>query len=543
MMKSLLFSKEVCNLEMIIAYYLRLYDVNFTSYNLKETIDSNINGPSLLTIKDVLFDYGIESVVIRKGRYSFTDFEIPFICLIQKEDWSKPAFTIVTSNDNGAIEYLDPLRNELVSIDLISFETIDKEVLMLLNAEHKKHETNYKQNRIKEKSANIISKIPIYYFVAVILVIFSGMFLGSNPYSWILPFFIITSVVGLFISLLLVWYEIDAHNPFIKEVCGGQGRKKNCDAVLSSSNAKFLGVSWGVWGFTYFASQFISMILFGQHSLYLYLWANISLITILYIPFSLYFQSKIVQQWCPLCLSVLGVILFNAIASFFYLINYSGVEPNQIQSLIHITTLGLIFLLVTYYAVPILKQARERNNYAKRWKKLYYNPEIFQALLDKSEKIHIATDGLGIVIGNPNAQNEIIKVCNPYCGPCSKAHPELEYIIKTNADVKIRIIFTASGDEDDLKTAPVQHLLAIQQKHGRDVTHQALDDWYLADKKDYEAFAQKYPMNGELKQQTEKIQAMRDWCNLMKIRVTPTIYINGAELPDSYSIKDVKNFF
>ena len=29
----------------------------------------------------------------------------------------------------------------------------------------------------------------------------------------------------------------------------------------------------------------------------------------------------------------------------------------------------------------------------------------------------------------------------------------------------------------------------------------ALDDWYLAPKKDYEVFAEKYPMNGELKMQ------------------------------------------
>lgn len=150
---------------------------------------------------------------------------------------------------------------------------------------------------------------------------------------------------------------------------------------------------------------------------------------------------------------------------------------------------------------------------------------------------------MGIVVGNPNAQNEIIKVCNPYCGPCAKAHPELEQILKQNADVKVRIIFTASGEEDDLKTAPVQHLLAIQEKYGMDVVNQALDDWYLADKKDYETFAQKYPMNGELIQQKEKIYAMRDWCDAMKIRATPTIFINGAELPDIYRISELKNFY
>lgn len=72
---------------------------------------------------------------------------------------------------------------------------------------------------------------------------------------------------------------------------------------------------------------------------------------------------------------------------------------------------------------------------------------------------------------------------------------------------------------------------------------QAAKGWYLADKKDYEAFAQKYPMNGELKQQKDKIIAMREWCNVMKIRSTPTIYVNGQELPNSYRIAELKNFF
>jgi len=357
-----------------------------------------------------------------------------------------------------------------------------------MDPEYKKDELNYKENRSNELSQIVISKTPIYAFVLVLLMTFFSMIFDSNSLHWSSPFFLITSTIGLFISLLLVWHEVDAHNPFIKEVCGGQGKKMSCDAVLSSSGATFLGISWTVWGFAYFATQFLSMLLFTHQSSYIYVWVVISIIAILYIPFSLYYQFQEVKQWCPLCLSVLGVILANAIASIFILY-FSDFAIDSINTVIHIFTVGIIFLVGTYYVIPLLKQARESKSYAKRWKKLRYNPEIFQALLDKSEKIHVATEGLGIVVGNPNAQNEIIKVCNPYCGPCSKAHPELEQIIKNNADVKVRVIFTASGEDDDIKTAPVQHLLAIQEKYGMDKVHQALDDWYLAEKKDYETFA------------------------------------------------------
>jgi len=175
--------------------------------------------------------------------------------------------------------------------------------------------------------------------------------------------------------------------------------------------------------------------------------------------------------------------------------------------------------------------------------KLHGHPDVFRSLLQRSNRVTVSPEGLGIEIGKPEAQNEIIKVCNPYCGPCSEAHPQLDHIVRSNPDVKLRIIFTASGEENDMRTAPVAHLLAVQEKFGRDRVQQALDDWYLAPQKDYGAFAAKYPMDDALEQQRGRIRAMSDWCDAMKIRATPTLFVNGYELPESYSTAELKNFF
>ena len=89
-------------------------------------------------------------------------------------------------------------------------------------------------------------------------------------------------------------------------------------------------------------------------------------------------------------------------------------------------------------------------------------------------------------------------MCNPYCGPCAKAHPVLDEIVHNNKNVKLKLIFTASNDKDDVRGIAARHLLAINEKQDAYRTQQALDDWYLAPKKDYEVFATKYPMNGEI---------------------------------------------
>jgi len=57
----------------------------------------------------------------------------------------------------------------------------------------------------------------------------------------------------------------------------------------------------------------------------------------------------------------------------------------------------------------------------------------------------------------------------------------------------------------------------------------------------YESLAAKYPMNGKLKQQDAKIEAMRKWCDGAEIIFTPTIFVNGHRLPENYNVEELKN--
>lgn len=518
-------------------------DVKHTNYRLWSDIENHVDYPSLLTVKDTLGNYGIDSAAVRKGNLSYADFETPFICSIQHETWPMPAFTLVTQCDAETIGYFDPTSDKLVKCALKDFEKIDKEVLLLLDAEDKKDEPGYHHNRITERNNKILSVFP---FIVLFLLISFSVFsqLAYTATTWLSSYFTITSTLGLAISCLLVWHSVDDHNPFLKEVCGGQGRKINCNAVLSSKGASFLGTDWSAWGFSFFLTSFLCNIFISGQAPMIAFWAAVNIIASLFIPYSIYYQAVVVKQWCPLCLGILAVLLVNLGGAALFLMR----EPNpwaqvaEYRSVI-VILLGLLVWTLTMIAIPLIREARDSKNYETRWKKLKYHPDIFHSFLEKSNKIPAPPDDLGIVVGNPDASLEIIKVCNPYCGPCSKAHPELDRLVKNNANVKIRIIFTATGDGDDRRTLPVSHLLAIHAMSGAQKVRQALDDWYMASQKNYEQFSAQYPVNGELAQQQHKIHAMRDWCNAMKIRATPTIFINGYELPETYRVTDLKNFF
>lgn len=533
------------NLFMVCDFLLDKLKINYSKDNIYNSLEDHIEYPSILSLKDVLSIYGIESVAIRKGEYNYADFETPFICSIQKEGWMQPNFTVITYAEDDGIEYLEPLTNSLQRISIEEFEKIDKNIILLVETSSAKDEPNVETNRAKENARKISKRIPIYLtaFALVISVGFSS-FPPFGIQSGISIGYILSSLIGLVVSCLLLWHEIDAHNPFLKEVCGGNAKKMNCNAVLTSSKASFFGLSWSIWGFAYFATFFVTQILFPTNISFIVLWSTLSIIAAPYIVFSIYYQWNVVKQWCPLCIAIQAVFAINVFIAVLFITSGSYSILNIYPySVITTLLLGSFFLYSTHTVIPIFKSANDSKSYEKKWKKLRYNPEIFKTLLNKGEIVNYSAEDLGIIVGNPSASNEIIKVCNPYCVPCAKAHPELEDIVQSNPDVKVRIIFTASGEEEDIKTQPVAHLFAIQEKLGPEVVHAALDEWYMAPNKDYEVFAKKYPMNGELKLQTEKIQAMRDWCNNMKIRVTPTIYINGAELPDGYHISELNNFF
>lgn len=62
-----------------------------------------------------------------------------------------------------------------------------------------------------------------------------------------------------------------------------------------------------------------------------------------------------------------------------------------------------------------------------------------------------------------------------------------------------------------------------------------MNEWYLADKKDYQIFSAKYPLKGEIKEQEAEIEKMKDWCDKAEIVFTPTIYVNGHRLQEKYN--------
>lgn len=439
-------------------------------------------------------EYNIGSKAIRKGDFSYNDVELPYIYAIHQEDWLGTVFTVASK---AQVENLVPLED---------FEKIDKCILLLLDGEQAKEEPDYLTNRRKENTAKPQSVFPLLFGASFVFI----------PLFYLL--YDVTQEITTWLSLCLL-----------------------CDAVLYSKGGDFLGVDWSVWGVAYFSSFFLLQLFYSEQIEQLTFWPIVSLLACVHIPYSVYYQWRVVKKSFPLCLTVQLVLLLGTIISFSFIKNEALVQWDWYTIGISVL-LGGFFRVIGYFSISLLKQTKGARDYERKWKKQRYNSTVFQALLRGSDPITFPVDRLAAVVCNPHAKHEIIKVCNPYCRSCSKPHPERKQFLRHNPDIKLRIGFKADGEEWAIKTTPATHLLVIQQAHDTEAVHQTLDDQYQVEKKDDEAFAMKYLMNGELKQQQQKkINAIRNWCDSVKIRAASTININGEELPDTYRTHELKN--
>jgi uncharacterized membrane protein len=528
------------NLVNVASCYINQLKVKVSKTTLKESINENPFFPSLYSLSNAFERFNIPHQAVKIDKENLENLTPPYIAYVRAQNTGKD-FVLVTSVTNHEVQYIaENKKTKKVAKDdfLKNFENI----VLQAKPDEKSGEKDFIIHRRKEiTTANKTTAIIAASVLIFGLTLF--FFLHSLPVHFIAgaSVLLFIKMTGLAATVLLLVYEIDKSNAFVKSICTA-GKETNCGAVLQSKASKIFGMSWSEAGFFYFASTFLFLLFpttsFAAKTLVLSL-ANI--LAAPYILFSVYYQWKVVKHWCPLCLTVQAVLaaeLVWSIANFWQHMALS-VLPS-VFSLLPIAYCLLIPITLWYILKPVISKAKEEPVYKAAYKRLLYNPETFNHLLHQQATAPDGYQHIGIEIGNPDAENTIIKVCNPYCGPCGKAHPILDEIIHNNKNIKLKLIFTASNDKDDIRGVAARHLLAINEKYNALQTQQALDDWYLPERKDYEAFAAKYPMNGELIEQEKTIEKMKEWCSDAEISFTPTLFINGHRLPEKYKVEELK---
>jgi len=540
---------------------VKKYKLNITRTTLQKDLTEHPDYPSLLSISDVLTSYRIENVAANISSDEFEQLPLPFIVYI-KTSASQESFGLVESIHENGVELYTTGPGKTQQLSYAEFNKIYRGTALALEVDNNAGELDFAEKRRAEKQTAFFTAITVWLLPFVVLAGSIAAIIQFGISTAIAPvLYLIVSLAGCVAGVLLLVYEIDEYNPALKQICQGNQRV-NCSAVLNSKASRVFGLSWSQLGFTYFLGLLLAQLTSGIVNLpVLQVLSWLSMGAIMYTVFSIYYQWRVVKQWCVLCLTVQALLIVQAvivvIAGYYSL---PGGGTFLVTSLLSVATSMAVALIAVVVAIPAFQKAKLVQGRTSELQRLKHNKEIFDSLLTRQKRIEKSPTGLGITIGNPGAKYKLIKVCNPYCGPCARAHSAIEELVHANPDISVQIIFTATGEEDDFRSKPVAHLMAIEQKKEELLTGKALHDWYMAEKKDYETFAGSYPLNGEVEQQGNKLKAMSEWCKATEIAFTPTFFVslpadgdpdnapgnhasNFYQLPEIYTVNDLKYFF
>lgn len=518
---------------------LQILGVPHTQKYIEDIILSHQDHNSLLAISDTLTKYSIENTAVELTKERID--ELPSTCIVQVTIEKSTLFYVIQNVGESHVSFYDE-KNKLEVYNKVDFQKVWTGICLLFEKTENSKEVGI-ERKLTVKKINII-----LISIASILLIFSTALGLSNAEVYggsIALFYTILyamlKLIGLALGILLLWFEIDQHNPTLQNFCSGGSKKINCNAVLNSEYATLfkgsLNLSLSTIAFSYFIASLLFLFISGFSSASVSLLSLSSFIVAPVVLVSFYYQAFVIKQWCKFCIIIQVVLLTETLISYL-----GGFYKNNIA-------LEELPVLIAFFILPILAWGKLKllfendkliNFYRRRLNKVKNNLDVFESLLIKSRKITTNTEGLGIPLNGNNTKYDIIKVCSPYCGPCATAHPILEALY-ANGKINLQIVFAPNENESHPALKPIKHFLAIDSQKNPAKTQQALDDWYNAEQKDYNVFANKYVMNGELEKQKNKLQAMREWCQKEKIKHTPTVFINGHELPDEYQIEDLRD--
>jgi uncharacterized membrane protein len=510
----------------IIRVLLKELSVPVTDAAIRDSVLSHPYYPSLLCVSESLERWGVDTLALEVVPAGLSQLPRPFLahCPSGGDD----PYRIVKDAGEKDLLCLDGRRRERW-ISLEEFcNSWDGRVLVMEKREES-GETGYSGRWWKEAVRRVGMLLAVLIVLSPVVASY-WKYVGSPVNSWAgrgyFLFLFADSFLGLAVSALLFGYEHGWGGAELQRFCTLNG-KMSCQSVLRSSAARLWGqLGWSEIGVIYFTGSLLYGALAATLLLPMGPLVLCQYLAIGYVVFSVSYQGWIARKWCLLCLAVQGVFAGQAFVAF-----GTGQAPDLAVSSYFIAAFGLP-TAAWWLLRPLLVKAAQGESAVRRLDRLKRNEHVFGALWAQSDRLRNDPAGIGITIGNESAEHSLLVVSSPFCGPCAKAHPQLERLIDTGK-WKARLIFSIV-EEDPYAIKIVNTFFHAADGGGEAELRRTLHAWFGGSGK----WSAKWSSPDE-DERGVRIPAMINWCRREGIRHTPLVYIDGRKMPDLYEIGDL----
>jgi len=516
--------------------FLRVSGYQVSKSYLKEWMQAHPHYPALISFTDLLDEFQISHKVIRIEKDSPQELFPNRLFIHFAFDSGEAGFRIVHRNSKG----------EFDTKDLAGWTGITLLLDESSKLEHPEH--------LKVYSGERVEKMMVVSLVSVLILLFSVNLIYSA--LWIMPISFMLFAMGFFFSILIVSKEIGLKSNVSEFFC--KTDDTGCSTVLHSKYGK-LG--------RYLSLGDLALIYFGGSLLYVAMFTEtpplekvtfLSILQIpglLFTPFSIYYQTKL-KSFCPLCSALLFVLWLQAITLFGYVLDQYPSQIGSLFTLKAITNFLIPYALAVSWIIlkPKLIQnlsIPHQNTMLRKWRQ---NPIWFDALLPLHKKVDTSPWGMEIAYGNPEGVLQFLIVSNPFCDHCAIAHKNLEKILDRHpTDIGVRIRFYLKTSDVETKSEKflavcqmlhiyIERIWSIDQSLDKRkmMSRKIIGDWYEMGKNRWENEYGPVASFDKLNESTMKIiQNSVQWCNEVGIDQTPSFFVNGHEMPNPHTFKDV----
>lgn len=518
-----IFNKKTSNLLSLI---LSLLNVKHTNNYTNKYFNEHPNKYNMFGLSKMLTHFGISNsgIKVLNKEEDVRRLIPPYIAHLGGD------FAVVENTTKRNVSYYWG-DGERINVPMEDFLDIWTGATLIVETDKNSKEPEYEKHK-KEEFVSNSKKI------LLIITIFSLIIIGiiqSEIYTQIgLILLSVVNLVGIYIGYLLVLKQMNNQSKQADKICSLFSRN-NCNDVLNSSSSKFLGIiSWSEVGLSYFISNIFILFFAPQLLSYLTL---ISIGTLPYAFWSIWYQKTKAKAWCPLCLIIQLLFYIQ------FIINFTcGYIQMPDLTIINLLSIGLIYtapFLIISLILPILVAGQKVTSLTQEYNGFKVNDKVFYSVLREQPRFEISRDTSNIILGNPDAESLITIFTNPHCSPCIEMHKNMNQILKEIKDkVCFQLIFSSfSQDLNESNKLLISACLNYKN------SHEILDYWFHGGHLNPESFRNKYGIKTDSENVISEFNKHEHWKKTTGIQGTPTLLINGYQVPRNYKLNELKDIF
>lgn len=506
-----------------------------TRLGLREALGQHPDFPSLNALSDVLSDLQVPNISARLTPDRLPEIPLPALTYLNIDGGMfAPVRTI-----NGQVEWLHTQRGWQKE-SLRQFAQKWNGVTLLIEPHEQSGERNYAQNRRRET----LGVLRAMFIVAAIMSI-SGLLLSSAlqtfPWAEYTAYYLmgLTKLVGTVVSGMLVWYSLDTRNGFLQKVCQINSRS-NCQNIISSSAAKLTDwLSWAEIGLFYFVGGILTLAVglwMGSGKLLNLLGETLYLLTILTLPYtlwSIYYQWRVAREWCVLCLTVqalLWVEFYVAFGTLGLLVEGGSWLTNRSVWSIEIVCF-LIAPTLWAYLKPKFEKAIQYEPLLIEFQRLKFDPKYLEALLSRHKSIPPIFEGMKVInMGNTSSNNKLILVLNPTCESCKLKYNKTRTYLEHNCNFHVQVIMSTLVKENRITNQVAIKILSLPSF---EMEH-ALNSWFEMKEYQFDKWIQNNDQYYNNTEGVDQLSMHNRWVKLAGVTQVPASFLNRVKLPNFF---------